>query len=806
MTKNAFKKAMYFFKRNFDKLQEQVALNKSFIGLQRKNLLKVNKGTIINNGVTFVTNKDGTVTLFGTPTGNPTYAFIGNITLKAGNTYKLTGAPSMSNDSDEITSIRLSFINSESGTECALDNGTGGFVTADQDMNVYVRIRCQEGDYVDGLTFYPMVRLAEFTDGTYEPYIADDLQTQIENVGYMNEFVTGMRRKNMLKVSIRDRKYNGITYKIDTDGSISTEGTATGLSVIIVGNVFLKAGHSYIITGVPEGANVQNSDEIRISLMKNGDTETGGKDIGFGYTYYCEDDMEFGVRLRIGQGCNADNLTFHPMVREAFIEDDSYEPYVPSLQEQIKINKLSLGMQSKNLLENGCSSYSKTNLSCEVQEDGSMVFNGTSGTSASIFYWNIRNGAMERIGAYIAEANLRQLPPGEYILSGGSANIGIQLMATDESNNEGKPVGAVVYDTEMVITIPDNKYVWTRIYVKGNATITNEVVRPMIRPIYITNSTYEPYVPDLQTQINTNKEQVAINKSSLGLQRKNYLMNRCTAYNGNGLNITVNKDGSITLKGRNESNSQVMVFSNFQTGAGSSGQTTNNKKFIPTGDYILSGGGPGYRIQICANTENKENILSGTSTKGSTAEVKFTITDEHQYSWTRLIVYENADFGEETIIYPMIRPAEITDNTYEPYKPSLQEQINTNVEDLQGQIDSIYGAGKVIPDSTDLNDVTTPGSYYSSSQAHTITMKNLPYNTGGFRLEVYNIAGNTSRLQKLYGNSTAEGLKVYFRFFVSNVWSSWHQMSFNKVETLTTSSTSQTMDMGSINSERLSEI
>lgn len=222
---------------------------------------------------------------------------------------------------------------------------------------------------------------------------------------------------------------------------------------------------------------------------------------------------------------------------------------------------------------------------------------------------------------------------------------------------------------------------------------------------------YNPLVPQLipvfmknygiahKTTIGEMQEQEALNKASIGLQRKNYLMNRCTTYNRNGLDIRVNENGSITLKGNNTLGSDIMVFSNFQTGAGSSGQTNNNKKFIPTGDYILSGGGTGYRIQICANDENAEHLLAGTTVSDQPGETKFTITDEHKYSWTRLIVYKDADFGEEGItIYPMIRPADITDSTYEPYKPSLQEQIS-DLEARLAALEAPQAASTLLPDN-----------------------------------------------------------------------------------------------------------
>ncbi|MDE6789823.1 MAG: hypothetical protein K2J47_10985, partial [Ruminococcus sp.] len=177
---------------------------------------------------------------------------------------------------------------------------------------------------------------------------------------------------------------------------------------------------------------------------------------------------------------------------------------------------------------------------------------------------------------------------------------------------------------------------------------------------------------EVKAEIVNTVEQTALNRSTLGYQRKNLLMNNCRAITKNGVTATVNADGSISLSGSNTFGSPFMIYANLQTGA-ATGQYVDNKKFLPNGKYILSGSKSGVNLQVrLAEIENSEGELVASSNGGETA---FTVTDAHKYVWSRILIRTNADFGEGITIYPMIRSAEITDDTYEPYRPSIEERL-----------------------------------------------------------------------------------------------------------------------------------
>ena len=167
------------------------------------------------------------------------------------------------------------------------------------------------------------------------------------------------------------------------------------------------------------------------------------------------------------------------------------------------------------------------------------------------------------------------------------------------------------------------------------------------------------------------KSEIALNRSTLGYQRKNLLMNNCATLTKNGVTATVNDDRSVTLSGQNTAKAFV-IFGNFGTGKSVQDQMEGNKKFIPNGRYIISGGVTGCGIQVCASTDGSNEIVRKTAYLNDEA---FTITDSDKYVWFRLLIQNGANFSTPVTVYPMVRSEGIGDNTYEPYKPSVEERL-----------------------------------------------------------------------------------------------------------------------------------
>lgn len=118
------------------------------------------------NGITFVRNGDGSLTVSGTSASNYLY-LIGNVPVEKGKKYKLTGAPvGGSSKSYRLwVASRLAFPEGKR----LFDTGSGGEATALEDEIISVSIQVMNGVTVKDLTFRPMLTYAD-TEGDFSPY------------------------------------------------------------------------------------------------------------------------------------------------------------------------------------------------------------------------------------------------------------------------------------------------------------------------------------------------------------------------------------------------------------------------------------------------------------------------------------------------------------------------------------------------------------------------------------------------------------------------------------------------------------
>ena len=124
-------------------------------------------GSTTTNGVTFTVRADGSIALSGTATARTDFVIS---TFNVPNTsLAISGAPS---GGSAKWNLRIDLTASGEANQCYDD----GSATASRTMNTAVGtqvkavIRVYSGINVDGLVFYPMLRLASVTDDTYEPY------------------------------------------------------------------------------------------------------------------------------------------------------------------------------------------------------------------------------------------------------------------------------------------------------------------------------------------------------------------------------------------------------------------------------------------------------------------------------------------------------------------------------------------------------------------------------------------------------------------------------------------------------------
>ena len=154
---------------NDSEVKSQISLNRSTLGYQRKNLLKNTAVSTTIRGVTFTVNKDGSVTANGTATATADISISTKKPILSGD-YILTCCPAGGSVDSYRVIARVYDSEDNPLTATLIDTGEGLTVTGSDDSYINVIIRISSGVTAENLTFRPMLRYAEITDDTYEPY------------------------------------------------------------------------------------------------------------------------------------------------------------------------------------------------------------------------------------------------------------------------------------------------------------------------------------------------------------------------------------------------------------------------------------------------------------------------------------------------------------------------------------------------------------------------------------------------------------------------------------------------------------
>ena len=178
----------------------------------------------------------------------------------------------------------------------------------------------------------------------------------------INKTTLGTQCKNLLKNTAVTKTISGITFTVNTDGSVTANGTNSTSNYvnIVVFQGELEVGE-YILSGTPVNDNICR---MHLGLgTADGYGTYLGVDSGNGYTFTVTEKAIYTVICQITNGKTADNITFYPMLRYADIGDDTYEPFAPSLQEQIEENTNNI-----SALNTGVYLYNKTDVKVEISE------------------------------------------------------------------------------------------------------------------------------------------------------------------------------------------------------------------------------------------------------------------------------------------------------------------------------------------------------------------------------------------------------------------------------------------------------
>lgn len=126
--------------------------------------------------------------------------------------------------------------------------------------------------------------------------------------------------KNLLENTASSGTSSGITFTVNSDGSVTVNGTATANAYLVIGAVYLQANQTYILNGCPSGGG-------RNTYRLYWQGVSGNYDEGEGTSYTPTATGSVNIRMVIYEGATVNNLTFYPMVRFSSVTDDSWQPF-----------------------------------------------------------------------------------------------------------------------------------------------------------------------------------------------------------------------------------------------------------------------------------------------------------------------------------------------------------------------------------------------------------------------------------------------------------------------------------------------
>ena len=351
--------------------------------------------------------------------------------------------------------------------------------------------------------------------------------------------------RNLIPYPLTDRTTNGITYTVQSDGSVLANGTASAENNAYYNFAYktLKLGDtSYTLSceGLPKSVYVYVYDETISKAVAN------VSDTPVTKTFVGDSTHTYSLSINVGKGTSVSDLAIKPILEMGTIAH-AYEPISESnVNLKDAIDKVPTS-QGRNLIHypyyNG-TSYELNGITYTVNEaDGTIIVNGTA-TKESDF----------RLISPYDNKDLKTLELGQtYTLSDGvnkpnsagyQAPVYFQFVRIDATKKDFNYAISTNYGNMTWVANDDNllKY-GIRVVVRAGVTVDNVVLKPMLEVGAIAHS-YEPTTDSnisLKSAIDTkaDKSEVCVNILNPTLQTTTK----------NGVTCTNNEDGTYTVNG-----------------------------------------------------------------------------------------------------------------------------------------------------------------------------------------------------------------------------------------------------------------
>lgn len=309
------------------------------------------------NGVTFTVNSDGSITVNGTATSDADFMLLRGPIQGYSESYFLSGCPSGGSDTTYYISENFT-ASKDTGNGVVLNN-----LPSDQVWRIVIK----SGTTVNNLVFRPMLNVGTEAK-PYSKWFAGLKNASFEKI------VSSRTGRNLIPYPYynKSRVINGITYTVNSDGSILVNGTATAnSSFVLVSNISptrLNKSKKYVLSGCPAGGGFES---YRI-FIQNTTYQQGYSDVGNGVPFTAEY-TDYYIFIIIGEGVTVNNLVFRPMLNHG-ASALPYEPYISD----------TLSVATPIELPEYDVAYPETGET--KRQSKTMIFNGTENWTANTNY------------------------------------------------------------------------------------------------------------------------------------------------------------------------------------------------------------------------------------------------------------------------------------------------------------------------------------------------------------------------------------------------------------------------------------
>ncbi|MBQ7564613.1 MAG: collagen-like protein [Lachnospiraceae bacterium] len=478
-----------------DSASAQEILLRNTVGWTGKNLLKHPfhhvthteiqvGGTVTNAGVTYTLNSDQSFTVDGTATSGSYVIFNRKQDWEDCSLYGKRVRFCVKPVTSGVFIQLYDTDNSKTLFRTDADTGEVEFVfpaslASNNSWNISLNI--PSGQTTSNNTFYSMITLAEVTDDTYEPY-HESVETMYE------EEVHGV---NLLKNTAASTTSSGITWTVNSDGSVKANGTneSTSQVGITIFEKLLEPG-AYILSGLKTDGSYStywiNSYNVDDSV-NTGDVKTAGGETVISLSTA----KRIRIKIYVAGSASVSNVMFYPMLRKADIDDSTYRPYnEQAIQNQLNNQTGVLG--AKNLINWTPKTETINGVTFTVNSDGTIT---ASGTPTDIIRYHLMTDVDNVMKAIPSELI------GETVIAsaGFTENNGTLELSNITHNSSKSSIADHMIsngETEAKFTIESNA-VYLNSYIiidrNGAHTAVNATFKPMLRLASDPDDTYQPH-------------------------------------------------------------------------------------------------------------------------------------------------------------------------------------------------------------------------------------------------------------------------------------------------------------------------